>query len=858
MKKILSCLKRWLNNIKKWLGFWSFCVIIILFAVSLFIGIKKISSTYTVVTIESDAIPDESNVELILDGVSLSAQAQKGTAVFSIGEEQYGAQEIKFKINGQMTIEDGYIYVSSRNHVLLKQKLSDDICSRTDSGIETILVMKAPFISKYQKACADDWRLKLDILLPLWCVSVILIVFYQVLTKAPKIRKWFFIAVGVLFVVIIINRVVPNTRHEEKFGIQTQNVTDYISEDNIVSQSFMSKSNIVGISVKFGTYGNTPKAVYTADIIDGESGEVVCTSEIPGNNIQDTKDYTIWFDQVLKKNHKYIISFYAKGTGENEIVLWTSSSDAYSDGELFVNGNEIGADISFSLWVSGPNVKAMIVWVIFILVLVILLCFGEKVLKSAKWCIISIYALVLMLCASKMVFYYQNFSLGAYDEMAHISYLAYIEENNAFVPDFENMKLLVPYDYSIEDESRAYFLALYQTEGVFEGKFSNTTSYLGHPPLYYWLLSLINPVSIADGHVYVRLVPLRIFNMALILFAVCLFFYIGYSRIKKRPVLHLVYALLCTSVPMFCFSAATINNDNLTCLTLAVFLLGGLRFIEDKKNILTYCLIAIGISATLMTKLTAGVIVVLTALLYLAYDCIKEKSLKNILNKNMLYSLPIYIVAIAYYGILYLRFHSVQPSLSTLVSQEIFETYPIMYVAKELRERKEFWEFAKMFYQNFMAQWLNGVGWPVKEQQFIHKLPLILMWLVPIGGLTKIKSKKKENVFYGIFSFSILFTVLIQFIRAFKDFQFVSGHAGTQSRYYMCILVIMAFIVVKWLEKQFETPNKIIINYGKVNRKCCISWEQILTFLCIIYVIYLTYSSLLYYLLNTTVYPTRG
>ena len=281
-----------------------------------------------------------------------------------------------------------------------------------------------------------------------------------------------------------------------------------------------------------------------------------------------------------------------------------------------------------------------------------------------------------------------------------------------------------------------------------------------------------------------------------------------------------------------------------------------IKIYRKQKNVLTYCLIATGISTTLLTKLTAGVIVVLVALMYLAYECIKEKSLKNILNKYMLCSIPIYMVAIAYYGILYYKYQSIQPSLSTLVPQEIFETYPIMYVEKAQRERKEFWEFAKYFYQCFMGQWVNGVGWQVKEKtcQFIHKLPLILMWMIPVGGLCRITSKKKEDVFYGIFSFSILFTVIIQFVRGYKDFQFVSGHAGTQSRYYMCILVVMAFIAVKWLEKKFETPNRLNVNYIKNDRKYNISWEQILTFLSIGFAIYLTYSGLLYYLLNTSVY----
>ena len=470
-----------------------------------------------------------------------------------------------------------------------------------------------------------------------------------------------------------------------------------------------------------------------------------------------------------------------------------------------------------------------------------------------------IYGLVFCFCLIKTGFYYQNLHLGVYDELAHVSYIVYMEEEKTFVPQFDEMKLLVPYETELTDVSSGYTDALYQTGGTFDGKVSETINFLGHPPLYYWLCAGLNTVSVSQDHVYVDLEPLRVFNMIIVMSSILIFFYIGYTRLKKMPILHLIYAILVTCVPMLCYTAATISNDNLTILTVAVFFLGCLRFAEGRKNFATYFLIASGITATLLTKLTAGMIVTLAALIFVIIHCMRERSLKDILNKYMLATLPIYFVGIIYYLLLFQEFHTLQPSLSNLVTEEVYQSYAIVYVPKSQRVQQGFWQFVKSYWEAFLGQWTVGIPWETADggSWILHKFPYLLLWLAPIVGVAGLCKQKKEKILMGAFSASLLITLLTQFIRGFKDFQFVSGHGSTQSRYYVCVVLIMAFILVKCIDVWLEKSEAAFLNVYFKEEHRTVTRMQFLKVCGVIFTLAVVYSGFAYFLLNKVSYALR-
>ncbi|MCD8338570.1 MAG: hypothetical protein LUD18_15130, partial [Lachnospiraceae bacterium] len=194
--------------------------------------------------------------------------------------------------------------------------------------------------------------------------------------------------------------------------------------------------------------------------------------------------------------------------------------------------------------------------------------------------------MILFLYSLFQMFYYENYVGRTPDELQHISYIAYLEEKDVLIPDFTEMI------------SAAYLPETSALDDVWRLDWTNEEiNYLGHPPLYYQIMRLAKAIYFeSDGDVcVVNIARLRRFSMGIEVFAILLIFYIGFTRLDQRkPCLHLLYALLTTSVPMMLYGAGGISNDTLALLTVTVYFLGILRFVEQKRDIKTYLLIAVG------------------------------------------------------------------------------------------------------------------------------------------------------------------------------------------------------------------------------------------------------------------------
>ena len=259
-----------------------------------------------------------------------------------------------------------------------------------------------------------------------------------------------------------------------------------------------------------------------------------------------------------------------------------------------------------------------------------------------------------------------------------------------------------------------------------------------------------------------------------------------------------------------------------------------------------------GITATLLTKMTAGAMVVLTAVIYLLIECIREKSVKCICNKYMLASLIFYIPALLYYGFVFLKYHTVQPSLAGLVSKETFQRYTMVYVDVAQREQLGFWECVQSFFRTFNYQWQAGVPWQAGNAPAGFLIPSILLFSILF--MFGVRSKDKEKTFYGAFSASILVTIFIQFTRAFKEFQFTTGHMASQSRYYVCAMVVVALMLVKWAERFFESDRTRVITIGCGKRQFAINVRKLVSGIIGLYLILLTYNTFVFYLMNQSIY----
>lgn len=139
-------------------------------------------------------------------------------------------------------------------------------------------------------------------------------------------------------------------------------------------------------------------------------------------------------------------------------------------------------------------------------------------------------------------------------------------------------------------------------------------------------------------------------------------------------------------------------------MVVAIFTLGIIRFAENKRNKLTYFLIAIGITASALTKLTTCLMLVICALFFVVKTIMEEKDIKKVFGRNFWYTLPVYLIAAAYYLFVFVEYGKIQISLHDLVTDEVFKTYNIIYKEPIMRTRITFYEFIKRFEKGFINQ----------------------------------------------------------------------------------------------------------------------------------------------------------
>lgn len=452
----------------------------------------------------------------------------------------------------------------------------------------------------------------------------------------------------------------------------------------------------------------------------------------------------------------------------------------------------------------------------------------DKENKASKIVIIAVYVFATLFSIGKMAFYNERVAYFP-DESAHISYVAYLDKTNDFIPEYEE----VPMSYPIHE----------YTETATTAFANGTVNNLRHPPLYYHLLRLSNAIEFKDENTYtVDLDKIRFFSMAIGLSALILIFYIGYSRLKKIPIIHLLYSTIVISVPMMCYGLAGVNNDTLCLFTVTLTVLGLLRYVENKRNFLTYFIIALGVTSTVLTKMTAGIVAVIAAIGVLVIFMIKEKSWRGIFNWRFLITLPIYVTALAFYMLMIFKYGSLQPSLHVLSEEYAYSTG--FYLPVEQRTVQSLWQYLTYFVGMFFKTW-SGVasGISLLKGSFFEGMAFTLIWFIPL--LLLLKSSKKTAYKYPILTTYIgLFAAFaLQLVNGYNGLLTRGYLGGFQSRYYLCAILIFAFAAAVLLQKFLA--QKVENNTTNKKVAICVS---------VIFVGLLTYGDFVYFLLNYNSY----
>jgi hypothetical protein len=170
------------------------------------------------------------------------------------------------------------------------------------------------------------------------------------------------------------------------------------------------------------------------------------------------------------------------------------------------------------------------------------------------------------------------------DEQLHLSYALHLQENPALVPDYPEMRVVDPDDFSIWLDEK---------------------NFLPHPSLYYHLINLLSGQHgqpPAD-----QLAPLRFANVGISALTVLLMLMLGWFHLE-RPVEHLVYAATIVMAPKIPVLGGMIQNDNMALLGGALTALGLMRFLKGSISPTTATMVGAGFALGAAAKLTAGVL----------------------------------------------------------------------------------------------------------------------------------------------------------------------------------------------------------------------------------------------------------
>ena len=130
-------MERFRKKIWSVLGYGGIISFLIIFILTIYIGIKEIPSTFTIMTIENHSMQEGSVVEILLGGREDTAVVTNGQASFHLYEEDYDCTDVIF--NGLTGGKDEYqVYISSRNHVIKKFIATEQNGDRVQTEDQTV------------------------------------------------------------------------------------------------------------------------------------------------------------------------------------------------------------------------------------------------------------------------------------------------------------------------------------------------------------------------------------------------------------------------------------------------------------------------------------------------------------------------------------------------------------------------------------------------------------------------------------------------------------------------------------------------------------------------------------------------
>lgn len=407
--------------------------------------------------------------------------------------------------------------------------------------------------------------------------------------------------------------------------------------------------------------------------------------------------------------------------------------------------------------------------------------------------LLGIYGAVLLYYVLKQV-YFAVWIGGFPDQLGHLSYLAYLSDHPTLFPNFWN----IPYGF-VPGEREG--LAILQFN-------PNTVNNMIHPPLYYLIMNLFAGVKqMGDGTYGINIMRLRVLNIILSSSTVILAFRLGYTRMKERgPLVHVLYAMAIGTLPMLAYVGASLNNDNLAYFALVIFFTGLLRYSEGKEDLKTYLLVGIGFLLGSFAKLTTALLCLIMLAVVFVMSVIRTKSLKLILNKYFLVTLPCYLLFLIYEIWMKRTYGAWQPSLLDLCPSYYYTT--VFYVPPEERVPMTFLQYVRKFVEGIGYSWSSLYCHNAEVTSIMKNLAWGVVYWVPVAaavfaGFRSLFRRDGDRLPLPV-ALGFLGTLGYHFYSNWKGYP-VSGYLGAlQARYYLGMIVPFAFVMCSRVVPLFE------------------------------------------------------
>ncbi len=172
---------------------------------------------------------------------------------------------------------------------------------------------------------------------------------------------------------------------------------------------------------------------------------------------------------------------------------------------------------------------------------------------------------------------------GAFDELEHISYAAFLQETGRLLPKFEEQRTL-----AVDDM----------------GHWTDRPNYLPHPSPFYVFVSLFLDRTLAPAQ---AILPPRLASAGLLLLGVALALWAGWRHFGQDRAALLTFCLLLALCPKLLAVASQVTNDSLAVLGGALAYWGAST--EERRHRIGLVGIALGLTLAFWAKPNAGLAV---------------------------------------------------------------------------------------------------------------------------------------------------------------------------------------------------------------------------------------------------------